>query len=100
MNFTDLPDDIKLFIFHINKDIDRHNKELRVSLNEMIILFEIAKKYLKFIEECVGISIWEHESDYEYWIELEKNEYLKNYQINDIQNKSRIIKYIIRTFHS
>jgi hypothetical protein len=96
MNFTELPNDIKLYIFHINKWKDKHNKQLQRNLSEIKHIFELSQLYFNFIKECLGVSVWEHEKDYKYWIELEENDYLQNYEIKDIQNKSLIVKYIIK----
>ena len=96
MNFTDLPNDIKLYIFHINKWKDKHNKQLQSNLTKIKHIFELSEKYFNFIKECLGVSVWEHNEDYKYWIELEENDYLQNYEIKDIQNKSLIVKYIIK----
>ena len=97
MNLTDLPDDVKLLIFHINKDIDKHNKLLNHTLNELNYVFDISNKYFKYIKECIGISVWEHFSDYDYWINLEKDDYLQKYPIKYFKNKSFIVKYIINS---
>ena len=95
MNFNELPNDIKLSIFNINKNIDKHNKLLKSTINELNNLFEISIEYSMYIKECVGFSVWEHKADFDYWVELEKDNYLKNYSIKYFKNKSLLIKFII-----
>lgn len=98
MNFTELPNEIKLYIFHINKWKDKHNKQTQSYLSEIKYIFALSKIYFNFIKKCVGFSVWDHNEDYKYWIELEENDYFQNYEIKDILKRSLIIKYIIKNY--
>jgi len=73
INFNNLPCDIKKKIYNINRDEDKHNKLLKRCLNEIVnINFNIIQ-YMDWVVDCVGISVWVHKDDYEYWINLEYN---------------------------
>ena len=52
MNFTDLPTDIQLYIYHINKYEDKHNKQIQHCMNEINFLYHISDIYYKYVKEC------------------------------------------------
>ena len=71
MNFNELPCEIKSKIYRINKDIDKHEKLLKKCFNELNDINFRAVQYMDWVIDCVGISVWEHSEDYEYWTNLE-----------------------------
>jgi len=71
MNFNELPCEIKSKIYIINKDIDKHEKLLKKCINELNDINFHAVQYMDWVIDCVGISVWEHSEDYEYWTNLE-----------------------------
>ena len=71
MNFNKLPCEIKSKIYRINKDIDKHEKLLKKCFNELNDINFHAVQYMDWVIDCVGISVWEHSDDYEYWTNLE-----------------------------
>ena len=98
MNFTDLPTDIQLYIYHINKYEDKHNKQIQHCMNEINFLYHISDIYYKYVKECIGIDVWEHEPDYDYWIDLEKSDSstLDGYSIPYLRKKTDLIGYILQ----
>ena len=71
MNFNELPCEIKSKIYRINKDLDKHEKLLKKCFNELNDINFHAVQYMVWVIDCVGISVWEHSEDYEYWTNLE-----------------------------
>ena len=100
MNFKDLPTDIQLYIFHINKQADKHNKQLQHCMNEINFLFHITRVYFKYVKECIGVYVWEHKLDYYYWIDLEKSDShtLDGYSVPYLRKKTDLIESIVRNW--
>lgn len=98
MNFKDLPTDIQLYIFQINKQEDKHNKQLKKCMNEIRFLYHVSSIYFKYVKECIGVDVWEHGPDYEYWIDLEKSDSttLDDYSVSYLQKKADIIGYALQ----
>ena len=92
INFTNLPGDIKSYIYSFNKNKEKHEYLLKKCINEVKDLYHISEKYLEWVCNCVGLSVWTHESDYLYWIGIEFND-IKKHQY--YLSKSKLIKLLI-----
>ena len=92
-NFNLLPNDIKLLIYQMNKDREKHNYLLRKCFSELKQINDISHQYLLFIKKCIGFSVWKHFDDYRYWIQLEKIE--NPLIIKGYEDKGYLIKLII-----
>ena len=93
MNFNNLPGEIKSNIYKINKDIDKHEKLLKKCLIELDSIKNHAIQYMDWVIDCVGMSVWEHSSDYEYWTNLEFREKI---QRKYFLSKQKIVKLLIK----
>mgnify|MGYP006162859801 FL=1 len=104
LNFDGLPNEIKATIFQMNKDEDKHKQLLHKCLREMTLLSGICIEYSNFITKCVGWSVWEHFTDYVYWIHLENDDNEGGVFLNEITSptyilkKEHIIKYMIKMY--
>lgn len=95
INFIDLPSDIKLYIYSFNKDREKHNFLLNKCLNEIKHIQYTTCDYFDFVYDYIGKSVWDHNTDYEYWISLEYIEKdIKKYYLK----KKKIIKYYINNY--
>ena len=72
INFNDLPCDIKRKIFIINNK-DKHKKLLNKCFKEIEEINHNLIEYMDWVIYCVGISVWEHDDDFEYWLNLENS---------------------------
>lgn len=81
--FYDLPNDIQNIIYEINYK-RKHKILLNKCFEEMKDIKNNVNEYINWVINCVGISLWEHNNDFKYWLELE---YLR-----DIKKKKYYIK--------
>lgn len=96
MNFNNLPGEIKSKIYKINRDIDKHEKLLKKCFSELDSIKFHAVQYMDWIIDCVGISVWEHLDDYEYWTNLEfRDKVERKYFLS----KHNLVKLLIKTTH-
>ena len=99
INFNNLPGDIKLIIFNINKQKEKkeyiYNKSLfNQCFHELTFLKHISNEYKSYIKDYIGFSLWEHNEDYNDWIKFKyKNISYKNKKY--IEKKKPFIKYMI-----
>jgi hypothetical protein len=93
MNFNNLPGEIKSNIYKINRDIDKHEKLLKKCFSELDSIKFHADQYIDWVIDCVGISVWEHSSDYEYWTNLEFREKI---QRKFFLSKQKLVKLLIK----
>ena len=96
INFNNLPCDIKQKIFNINKYVIKHKILLNKCFKEIEEINHNLNQYMDWIIDCVGISVWEHDEDFEYWINLEYNRekskrkyYMKMKKISKILIKNK-----------
>ena len=106
LNFDGLPNEIKATIFQMNKDEDKHKQLLHKCLYEITLLSGICSEYSNYISKCDGCvvwSVWDHFTDYVYWIHLE-NDGQGDTILNEITSptyilkKEHIIKYMIKMY--
>lgn len=93
MNFNNLPGEIKSNIYKINRDIDKHEKLLKKCFSELDSIKFHTDQYIDWVIDCVGYSVWEHSSDYEYWINLEFREKI---QRKFFLSKQKLVKLLIK----
>ena len=93
MNFNNLPGEIKYKIYQYNKHIDKHEKLLKKCFSELDSIKIHASQYIDWVIDCVGYSIWEHTSDYEYWTNLEFREKIKR---KYFLSKQKLVKLLIK----
>ena len=107
LNFDGLPNEIKATIFQMNKDEDKHKQLLHKCLREMTLLSGICIEYSNYISKCDGCvvwSVWDHFTDYVYWIHLENDDNEGGVFLNEITSptyilkKEHIIKYMIKMY--
>lgn len=93
INFNDLPNDIMLFIYNINKYYEYKkfiNKNIK---RDLLNLNALTDHYYTYVNECIGKSIWEHDTDYDYWLEVYPEQKI------EMKNKKNIVKYILNNFY-
>ena len=104
LNFDGLPNEIKATIFQMNQDEDKHKQLLHKCLREITLLSGICSVYSNYISKCVGWSVWDHFTDYLFWIHLENDDNQGDTILNEITsptyilNKEHIIKYMIKMY--
>ena len=100
LNFDGLPNEIKATIFQMNKDEDKHKQLLHKCFYELTHLSDLCRCVSGWSQD----SLWDHFTDYVFWIHLENDDNQGDTILNEITSptyilkKEHIIKYMIKMY--